>query len=113
MLWEGLPKLPTTVFVASCLRQRLERGGVVRRFSFKATLQALRQWKPYLNQAKIKAQEGRQFIEFLYDVIAGKRIPERPGRSEPRAVKRRPEPYRLLTAPKHEMSEIQKREKPC
>ncbi len=93
------------------LETAIRKGGVVRRFSFKATLQALRQWEPYLNQAKIKAQEERQFIELLYDVIAGKRIPERPGRSEPRAVKRRPKAYRLLTAPRHEMNEIQKREK--
>jgi len=84
---------------------------VVRRISFKASLQALRQWEPHLNQAKINTQERQRLIELLYDSIAGKQIPERPGRSEPRAVKRRPKPFRLLTAPRHEMNEIQKKEK--
>ena len=83
----------------------------VRRISFKGTVQALRQWEPHLNQAKITRQEHDDLIRRLYESIAGKRVPERPGRSEPRAVKRRPKPYQLLTAPRHEMKVIPHRGK--
>ena len=88
-----------------------EKDVRVRRMSFKGSVQALRQWEPHLNQAKISRQERHQLIGHLYESIAGKRVPERPGRSEPRAVKRRPKPYQLLTAPRHEMKEIPHRGK--
>jgi hypothetical protein len=75
----------------------------VRRVSFKGCVQALRQWEPYLNQTKMSEQERRRLLALLYDSIAEYTIPERTGRSEPRAVKRRPKPFQLLTAPRHEM----------
>ena len=75
----------------------------VRRISFKGSVQALRQWEPHLNQTKISHQEQRRLIQLLYESIADYIVPERPGRSEPRAVKRRPKPYQLLTVPRHEM----------
>ena len=75
----------------------------VRRISFKGSVQALRQWEPHLNQTKISHQEQRRLIQLLYESIADYIVPERPRRSEPRAVKRRPRPYQLLTAPRHEM----------
>ncbi|MDP1557658.1 MAG: transposase [Nitrosomonas sp.] len=75
----------------------------VRRISFKGSVQALRQWEPHLNQTKISHQEQRRLIQLLYESIADYIVPERSGRSEPRAVKRRPKPYQLLTAPRHEM----------
>lgn len=83
----------------------------IRRISFKGSVQALRQWEPHLNQAKLTRQERQELIGRLYESIAGKRVPERPGRSEPRAVKRRPKPYQLLTAPRHEMKVIPHRGK--
>ena len=86
-----------------------EQGVRVRRISFKGSVQALRQWEPHLNQAKISRQERHHLIGRLYESIAGNSVPERPGRSEPRAVKRRPKPYQLLTAPRQEMKELQHR----
>ena len=83
----------------------------VRRISFKGSVQALRQWEPHLNQAKRTRQERQALIGWLYQSIVEKRVPERPGRSEPRAVKRRPKPYQLLTAPRHEMTVIPHRGK--
>jgi hypothetical protein len=80
-----------------------QAGEQVRRISFKGSVQALRQWEPHLNQTKISHQERRRLIQLLYESIADYIVPERPGRSEPRAVKRRPKPYQLLTAPRHEM----------
>ena len=75
----------------------------VRRVSFKGCVQALRQWEPHLNQTTMSEQERRCLLARLYDSIAEYTLPERHGRSEPRAVKRRPKPFQLLTAPRHEM----------
>ena len=75
----------------------------VSRISFKGSMQALRQWEPHLNQNNTKKKEQIKLIEILHDLIADYIVPERPGRSEPRAVKRRPKPYRLLTSPRAKM----------
>ena len=39
-----------------------EQGVRVRRISFKGSVQALRQWEPHLNQAKLNRQEQRHVI---------------------------------------------------
>ena len=88
-----------------------EKDVRVRRISFKGSVQALRQWEPHLNQAKISRQERDRLIRHLYESIASNIVPERPGRREPRAVKRRPKNFALLTAPRHEMKEISHRAK--
>lgn len=87
------------------------RGVTLRRVSFKGSVQALRQWEPHLNQTSVSRAEQYRLIRLLYASIAGNTTLERPGRSEPRAVKRRPKPYPLLTAPRHEMKEIPHRNK--
>jgi len=79
--------------------------------SFKASLQALRQWEPHLNQATIKSKDRARLIDLLYESIANNLIITRPGRSEPIAVKRRPKPFQLLTAPRHEMKVVSQRRK--
>ena len=78
----------------------------VSRLSFKGSLQALRQWEPHLNQVKISKDERFRMLSALFDTIAKDEVPLRPGRREPRCVKRRPKPYQLLTATRHEMKEI-------
>jgi hypothetical protein len=77
----------------------------VRRVSFKGSIQALRQWEPHLNQESMARKEQLKYLQKLYELIGDNLVPERPGRSEPRAVKRRPKPFRLLTAPRREMLE--------
>jgi hypothetical protein len=47
----------------------------------------------------------------LYDVIASAKVPDRPDRSEPRCVKRRPKPYQLLSKARHLMKETKHRDK--
>lgn len=81
----------------------------VRRISFKSSIQAVRNWEPHFNRQKTTALEREQLIDFLYESMAKKIVPDRPGRREPRAVKRRPKPFQLLTKPRHEMMEIQHR----
>ncbi|MCP4129130.1 MAG: transposase [Gammaproteobacteria bacterium] len=77
-----------------------------RDISFKASVQAFRQWQPLFNDARLKSKERRQLMALLINAIAAKSLYQRPGRREPRCVKRRPKPYVLLTAPRHLMKEI-------
>jgi hypothetical protein len=78
----------------------------VRVVSFKGSLQALRNWEPHLNQAKVSKTERFRLISDLYDAMTNTPIRQRPGRSEPRCVKRRPKNYQRMTAPRHLMKEI-------
>ncbi|MDF7824420.1 IS4 family transposase [Pontiellaceae bacterium B12227] len=88
-----------------------ERGVNVNRLSFKGAVQALRQWEPGLNHAKLNKRERRRIQTDLYNVISDNRVPLRPGRSEPRCVKRRPKPYQLLTTVRDKMIEHRLRNK--
>lgn len=82
-----------------------------RRISFKASIQALRQWEPLFSRSDLKDQERLRLMAALRDAIAANVIKPRPGRREPRCVKRRPKPFALLTAPRHQMREILHRNK--
>jgi hypothetical protein len=82
----------------------------VRRISFKGSLQTIRQWSSLLSQ-DMSAKKRHDLIRLLYQSIAQNIVQERPGRSEPRAVKRRPKNHQLLTAPRHEMKVIPHRNK--
>ena len=77
-----------------------------RAISFKASVQALRQWEPRLNQADLSEIERRRMMSRLLEVIALATLLRRPGRREPRCVKRRPKPFALMTAPRHQFVEI-------
>jgi hypothetical protein len=81
----------------------------VRRISFKGSVQSLRQWEPHFNRQRTTQSERADLLFLLYEKIANATIFDRPGRREPRAVKRRPKPFQLLTKPRHEMFEIQHR----
>jgi len=100
----------------NCIRRLMleaakKKDVTLRRISFKGSVQALRQWEPHLNHGKVSRDERTRLIRMLTDSIAGNIAPERPGRSEPRAVKRRPKNYQLLNKPRHEMKEIPHRNK--
>lgn len=88
-----------------------EQGVDVSRLSFKGSLQALRQWEPHLNHAQMSKQERFRLLSALYQAIADNEVPLRPGRQEPRCVKRRPKPYQLLTSPRGQMKETPHRSK--
>jgi hypothetical protein len=83
-----------------------KRNGADRsRISFKGALQSLRQWEPHLSQVHLKRQERLHIVGMLYDAITRCHIPLRPGRREPRCLKRRLKTYQLLSAPRHEIKE--------
>jgi hypothetical protein len=104
-------------FIAyNCIRRLMyeaaeEADLEIRLVSFKGSLQALRNWEPHLNQAKISSTERFRLVSDLYDAMTNTPIRQRPGRSEPRCIKRRPKSYQLLTAPRHEMKEVPHRSK--
>ena len=80
------------------------------RLSFKGTVDAMRQFSLAIAQACSRKKQ-RQLMADLLEIIAWDQVPERPGRREPRAVKRRPKPYQLLNRPRHQMKELQHRSK--
>jgi len=70
-----------------------------RALSFKGTLQVVRAFSQAL-RFNLRESESRMHTHLL-NAIAHLRLPHRPHRLEPRAVKRRPKPHRLLTVPRH------------
>lgn len=86
--------------VRAVMAQAASLGHVIpRQLSFKATLQLVRAFEENLRHAP----RGRLTLRraYLLAGIARLRLPHRPGRVEPRAVKRRPKPSSLLTQPRH------------
>jgi hypothetical protein len=101
--------------VYNCLRllmlKAADKANVpVRGISFKASVQALRQWEPLL-KSELSTQEYYRLLSLLCDSIAASVVNIRPGRREPRCRKRRPKNYQLMTKPRHEMQEIRHRGK--
>jgi hypothetical protein len=58
-----------------------------RRISFKASVQALRQWEPMLNRRDFKAHERQRLMALLHQAIAATIVLSRPGRKEPDVAK--------------------------
>jgi hypothetical protein len=77
------------------------RGGSPGRLSVTGTIQHL------LSVRDITVWGHHHMSDFLYarllDLVAGQTVPYRPGRVEPRAVKRRPKPHNLMTRPRNEL----------
>jgi hypothetical protein len=75
---------------AALLAHRLPR-----QLSFKHTVQIWVAWAPQAHSI-----DHQDKLYGLFVLIAQQQVGERPGRIEPRAVKRRPKPYPLLTKPR-------------
>ena len=82
----------------------------VERLSFKGTVDSVRQFSVAIAQARSRKNQ-KQLIAQLLKIIAQDELPDRPGRRDPRAVKRRPKPYQLLNQPRHLMIELEHRSK--
>lgn len=78
-----------------------------RTISFKATLQVLGAFGPMM---AMKGQHDlelrRRFSQAILDAIASQRVADRPGRIEPRLIKRRNGKYDLLTKPRHKTKQL-------
>ena len=76
-----------------------EHHVALERLSFKGTLDGFRQWSHTMAQRRSRAQAAKLWPQFLAS-IAADLLPERPGRHEPRAVKKRSK-YPRLNKPRH------------
>lgn len=86
---------------ALMLEASREYGIPLHRISFKGTIQTLRQWAPLLASAALSPPQRTRMMTLLLHSIARTPLPYRPNRAEPRARKRRPKNYQLLTKPRH------------
>lgn len=79
------------------------------RVSFAGSLAAARRYGEALLQTRSQRQR-QALIEELFATVATDLVPDRPGRREPRAMKRRPKPYPLLTRHRKKFKEIEHRD---
>jgi hypothetical protein len=78
------------------------------RLSFKGSLDALRHFAQAMARARSKAKRQRLW-DLLLETLSRDLVPERPGRREPRAVKRKKTKYPRLQGPRHRFQERPKR----
>jgi hypothetical protein len=83
-------------------------GVEMERLSFKGTVDSLRQYTAAIGRARSK-KKRQALWDDLVRQLCHDLVPHRPGRREPRAVKRRPKPYPLLTRPRHQYKEMRHR----
>jgi Transposase DDE domain len=92
------------VIRALMVRAAAQHGRDPRQLSFKGALQSLLGFAEKLTNS---SQEKRDWLwDILLEGIANDRVGDRPDRVEPRARKRRPKPYPLLTKPRKEARTI-------
>jgi hypothetical protein len=78
------------------------------RVSFKGSLDAVRQFSHAMAQAKAKKKRERLWAQLLRS-LAADLVPQRPGRREPRAVKRKKNRYPRLVGPRRQFRDHLKR----
>jgi Transposase DDE domain len=86
-------------------------GKEPRRLSFKGALQALGAFRESLQWTQ--GDQRAEIWEALLEVIASSEVGNRPNRVEPRAVKRRPKPHRLLNEPRQQARDRLRNTKAC
>lgn len=82
----------------------------VEQISFKGAVDTLRQYSIVLAQARTQ-KKRRELVAMMLSDLARDRVPHRPGRRQPRAVKRRPKPFALLTKPRHLFKDVPHRDR--
>ena len=81
------------------------------RISFKGAVDAARSFYQAMRTAP-SMRKARSLYRRLLEILAADRVPLRPGRCEPRAVKRRPKNYQRLSQPRHRYKVTPHRGKP-
>lgn len=76
-------------------------GRPLHRLRFAGAVEHLQDMMPFLSLFA-GTRRATLCYELLLEWIAQDRLPDRPGRIEPRAVKRRPQKYHLLNGPRPE-----------
>jgi hypothetical protein len=85
-----------------------ENHVALERLSFKGSLDPVRQFAHALARARSQKKRRKLWAERLA-ILAADLVPERPGRREPRAVKRKKNKYPRLNVPRHKFRELPKR----
>jgi len=98
-------------FIRCLIAQAANTHSVCRtRISFKGAVDAARSFYQAMRLARSARKANRLYCRLL-EILARDQVPWRPGRCEPRAVKRRPKPYCWLTKPRHTFKEVPHRSK--
>jgi hypothetical protein len=84
------------------LQSAWQEGAPLDQVSFKGTLDTVRQWQHTI-AAQRSGAAREDALDAMLNLCAADLLPLRPGRSEPRVIKRRPKPYQSLTRPRHQM----------
>ena len=93
------------------IRALAQRSGVdPNRASFKGIVDRVNVWSWVIWAAPTRGKAAKVVVA-LFETIAEDLVAKRPGRREPRVVKRRPKPHQYLTKPRKEMIEIPHRSK--
>jgi hypothetical protein len=85
-----------------------EHNVPLERFSFKGSLDAVRHFSHAMARAKSKKKRQQLWAELLR-TLAADLVPDRPGRREPRAIKRKKNRYPHLTGPRRKFRDKLKR----
>lgn len=91
-------------------RSAAEADKPLAEMSFKGILDTVNTSHPLFRGLGLHHRKRARLREEVLRTCATKILDIRPGRQEPRAVKRRPKPHQLLTAPRHVFREIQHKE---
>lgn len=82
------------------------------RISFKGAQDTVRQFASAIHACSSNRKKQDKLIAQMLAIIAADTVPERPGRSEPRARKRRPKNFQLLTKPRRLTGNLPRRNRP-
>ena len=85
-----------------------EQGVVLERISFKGCLDALRHFSQAMARTRSR-KKGRDLWAHLLETLACDLVPHRPGRREPRAIKRKKNKYPRLDLPRRKFRDHPKR----
>ena len=85
-----------------------DHGVVLERISFKGSLDALRHFSQAMACAQSRKKRRQLWADLLH-TLAVDLVPDRPGRREPRAVKRKKNKYPRLNLPRHKFRDHPKR----
>jgi hypothetical protein len=99
------------------IRALMQRAAItydvdLERISFKGSLDSLHHYADAIYATHRKPRKQAQLFDALLRTIASDLVPRRPERCEPRARKRRPKDYQLLTKPRKEMCTTSHRNRP-
>lgn len=88
-----------------------EAGSGTGSMSFKEAIDLCSSIHESFRSVANKPRKRKEHMRFFIEMLAARVVNQRPGRREPRALKIRPKPFQLLTAPRHEFIEIHHRSK--